>query len=139
MMYGNRVRTRQEALVGGMPPVKYLLNRLFCVMENMVLGANFSEYFSGMRAYSYRLLKTIPFQRFSNDFVFDQQFMISAYVNGFKIGETDIPVRYFSESSSIRFVKGAQFLLGTLMTLLRFILHKNRLIKDPLFTISSSI
>ena len=133
MMYGNRIRTRSEVLAGGMPPIKYFLNRAYCILENMVLGANFSEYFSGMRAYSGKLLRTVPFQRFSNDFVFDQQLMISAYGRGFRIGEIDRPVRYFSEASSIRFVKGAKFLLDTIVVLIRYTLYKKKLIHDSLF------
>lgn len=134
MMYGNRIRTRQEVLRGGMPFTKYLLNRVFCILENLVLGANFSEYFSGMRAYSSKLLRIIPFQRFSNDYVFDQQMFISAYANGFRIGEIDIPVRYFSESSSIQYLKGSKFLLETLWLLFRYIFHNHRLTKDPYFS-----
>lgn len=133
MMYGNRIRTRKEVLAGGMPPVKYFLNRSYCILENMVLGANFSEYFSGLRAYSARLLRTLPFQRFSNDFVFDQQMMVSAYARGFRIGEIDIPVRYFSEASSIKLFKGTKFLTETLFVLARFLLFKWHLTHDSLF------
>lgn len=136
MMFGNRIRTREEVLAGGMPKIKYFINRMYCILENIVLGANFSEYFSGMRAYSAKLLRTIPFQRFSNDFVFDQQLFISAYANGFRIGEIDIPVRYFSEASSIQFAKGVKFLLETLYILLRYMLFKSKIIFDPLFTTS---
>ena len=134
MMFGNRIRTREEVLAGGMPKIKYFLNRMYCIFENIVLGANFSEYFSGMRAYSSKLLRTIPFQRFSNDFVFDQQLFVSAYANGFRIGEIDVPVRYFSEGSSIQFAKGAKFLLETLYLLVRYILFKSKIVYDPLFT-----
>ncbi len=133
MMYGNRIRTRAEVLAGGMPAIKYFINRIFCIAENVVLGANFSEYFSGMRAYSKKLLNTIPFQRFSNDFVFDQQMMISAYVNKLRIGEIDIPVRYFSESSSIQFFKGSKFLLETIILLFRYSLHTIGVIRDTIF------
>lgn len=136
MMYGNRIRTRDQVLKGGMPFIKYLLNRLYCILENFILGANFSEYFSGMRAYSGKLLRAIPFQRFSNDFVFDQQSMIAAYARGFRIGEIDIPVRYFSEASSIQFRKGAKFLLETLVILSRYLFYKLRLSHDTLFELT---
>ncbi len=133
MMYGNRIRSRTEVLQGGMPIEKYLLNRFFCILENVILGANFSEYFSGLRAYSKSFLKKVPFQRFSNDFVFDQQMIIVAYANNFRIGEIDVPVRYFSESSSIKFMKGSKFLIETSFMLIRFVLHKFKLFSDPLF------
>lgn len=133
LMFGNRIRTRAEVLAGGMPYSKYLLNRLYCIVENIILGANFPEYFSGMRAYSKRLLKTIPFQRFSNDFVFDQEMFISTYVHEFRIGSIDVPVRYFSESSSIQFFKGSKFLLETLSVLLKYLLYKSQIYEDDIF------
>ena len=135
MMFGNRIRTRQDVLQGGMPKIKYYLNRIYCIFENIVLGANFSEYFSGMRAYSADLLRSVPFQRFSNDFVFDQELLISAYATGYKIGEINIPVRYFSEASSIRFFKGAKYLIETMTILLKYMLFKMHLFVDPMFKI----
>lgn len=133
MMFGNRIRTRSEVLAGGMPLIKYILNRFYTVVENIVLGANFSEYFSGMRAYSAKLLKAVPFQRFSNDFVFDQELMIVAYSQGFRIGEIDIPVRYSSDASSIKFIAGAKFLVESAFVLLRFVFYKLKIINDSLF------
>ncbi len=133
LMFGSRIRTREEALKGGMPLTKYLLNRIFCVIENIFLGVNFSEHFSGFRAYSRKVLETVPFQRFSNDFVFDQQMMASAIALGFRVGEAPVPVRYFSESSSIRFIKGTKFLLETLFVLFRFTLYKSGLATDKIF------
>lgn len=126
IMIGSRIRTRKEALLGGMPWVKYVLNRLVSTIENMVLGVNLSEHFSGLRAYSRKSLTTIPFQRFSNDFVFDQQCMISAVQHGLEIGEIPVPTRYFSESSSIQFFKGTKFLLQTFWELFRFIAGQKR-------------
>ena len=68
IMIGSRIRTRQEALKGGMPLEKYIGNRIMTTADNIILGLNNSEHLSGFRAYSYKVLKTIPFQRFSNDF-----------------------------------------------------------------------
>ena len=133
LMFGSRIRTREEALKGGMLLSKYILNRVFCVIENIVLGVNFSEHFSGFRAYSRKVLETVPFGRFSNDFVFDQQMMASAITLGFKVGEIPVPVRYFSESSSIKFFKGAKFLLETLIVLFHFMLKRLGITKDKLF------
>ncbi len=133
IMFGSRIRTRQEALSGGMPLHKYILNRLLTPIENIILGVNLSEHLSGFRAYSRKALETIPFQRFSNDFVFDQQFMVSAIAHGFRVGETPIPVRYYQDSSSIQFIKGAKFLIETGLTLLLFILDRLGFIRSQLF------
>jgi glycosyltransferase involved in cell wall biosynthesis len=133
IMFGSRIRTRKEALVGGMPFVKYFLNRLISLIENIILGVNFTEHLSGFRAYSRKVIKTLPVDKFSEDFVFDQQFMISAISYGFKIAEYPVPVRYLSESSSIKYIAGTRFLLGTLMVLVLFILNKLNIYKSKIF------
>lgn len=132
-MFGSRIQNKQTALKGGMPKLKYYINRLTCLMENILLGVNFTEHFSGFRAYSVQVLQKIPFQRFSDDFVFDQQMVISSLSFGFRIGEIAIPTRYHDKVSSIQFIKGAKFLLQTFWVILFFWLHKLGLIKSKLF------
>lgn len=132
-MFGSRIQDRFSALDGGMPAFKYYINRAVCIMENMLLGVNFTEHFSGFRAYSKELLKKVPFQYFSNDFVFDQQMVMSALSFGFKIGEIAIPTRYHDRASSIKFVRGAKFILETFWTIVLYKLHKAKLINSKLF------
>ena len=132
-MFGSRIRTRQEALQGGMPVIKYILNRLLTPIENIILGVNFSEHLSGLRAYSREVVKKVPYRRFSDDFLFDQQFMASTISYGFRISEIPVPVRYFDEASSIGLKKGSIFLLGTTMILFGFVLHKAGLVKSKWF------
>jgi len=133
VMFGSRIRTRQEALAGGMPAVKYYLNRIVGIIENIVLGVNFSEHFSGFRAYSRQVLNKLPFQQMADDFVFDQEMMIAAIAAGFSVGETPIAVRYYQDSSSIGFRKGAKFLLQTFAVLVKYWLHKNKLYHARMF------
>lgn len=133
-MFGSRIQNRQSALLGGMPKLKYYVNRIVCLLENILLGVNFTEHFSGFRAYSKKVLKTIPFQRFSDDFVFDQQMVISALSFGFRIGEISIPTRYHEKASSIQFIKGTKFILETFWTIILYKLHKLGLIKIKLFS-----
>jgi len=132
-MFGSRVQSRSTALAGGMPKIKYILNRLTTLIENLILGLNLSEYMSGLRAYNRKVLEKVPFQRFGDDFVFDQQFMISAMAHGFKIGEISIPTRYFDEASSIGVVKGAKYMIQTYLTLLSYVLHNIGLVKSKMF------
>ena len=133
IMFGSRIRTRKEALDGGMPPVKYILNRFVSLIENIVLGVNLTEHLSGYRAYSKKVLQTLPLNKFSNDFLFDQQLTVSAIAHGFTIAEYPVPVRYFSESSSIQFIKGTKFLLETFFTLILFLLYKLKIYKSNIF------
>lgn len=134
-MFGSRIQGRQSALSGGMPKLKYYINRLVCFLENILLDVNFTEHFSGFRAYKVRVLRTIPFQFFSDDFVFDQQMVISALSFGFRIGEIPIPTRYHEKASSIQFIKGAKFILETFWMILVYRLHKEGFIKSKLLAL----
>ncbi len=78
VVLGNRVRTRRECVASGMPPYKYLANRFLTGIENIALGQNLGEFHSGFRAYRREVLETVPFDRNSNDFVFDAQLLIQA-------------------------------------------------------------
>lgn len=132
-MFGSRIQNKEGALKGGMPKIKYYVNRLTCLLENILLGVNFTEHFSGFRAFSIKVLRTVPFQRFSNDFVFDQQMTISALSYGFRIGEVAIPTRYHDKASSIQFFKGTKFILQTFWTIFLFQMHKLGLMRSELF------
>jgi glycosyltransferase involved in cell wall biosynthesis len=130
---GSRIRTRREALDGGMPPYKYIANRALTFIENVCLGQNLGDFHSGFRAYRRKVLERIPFQRNSNDFVFDSQFLAQAAYMGFRLGDVPVPVRYFPEASSINFRRSTRYGFATLNVLKNFWLHKLGLWRSPLF------
>ena len=121
VMLGSRVRTRQEGLESGMPLYKYLGNRFLTFVENICLGQNMGEFHSGFRAYRREVLERLPFERFSDDFVFDSQFLVSAVDAGFRIGEIPVPVRYMPEASSINFQRSVRYGLGTLRAVAQYL------------------
>lgn len=137
IMFGSRIRTRKEALAGGMPPVKYILNRIVSLVENLILGVNFTEHMSGFRAYSRRVLESMPINFFSDDFIFDQQLMVRAVARGYNVAEYPVPVRYFNESSSIGYRKGILFLLGIACVLFQYIMYIWR-VYTPNFLVKES-
>ncbi len=114
VMFGSRIRTRAEAIAGGMPLYKYVGNRFLTLIENLCLGQNVSEYHTGYRAFDSYLLRRVPFHRYSDDFVFDQQIILGALTKGAKIGEIAVPVRYFKEASSINFLRSCIYGLSIL-------------------------
>lgn len=132
-MFGSRVQSKQSAILGGMPKLKYYINRITCILENMLLGVNFTEHFSGFRAYSTKVLNTVPFQHFSDDFVFDQEMTISSLSYNFRIGEIAIPTRYHEKASSIQFIKGTKFILEGFSVILSLYLHRMGLANDKRF------
>jgi len=134
IMLGSRIRTREEALAGGMPIWKYFSNRFLTMMENIVLGQNLSEYHTGFRAFHKRVLTKVPFHKFSDDFVFDQDIMISAIYEGFKVGEIPVPVRYFPEASSINFNRSLKYGLEIIVGLGKYSLAKSGVYKFKIFS-----
>ncbi len=130
---GSRIRTRREAIAGGMPRYKYLANRLLTIVENMALGQNLGDFHSGFRAYRREVLETIPFEANSDDFVFDSQFLAQVVYFGFKLGDVPVPVRYFREASSISFRRSIRYGSLTLGVLVRFWLHRLGLLRSRLF------
>jgi glycosyltransferase involved in cell wall biosynthesis len=132
VVLGSRVRSRDEALAGGMPWWKYLANRALTAFENMALGQNLGDFHSGFRVYRRDVLETIPFENNSDDFVFDTQFLVQAVHCGFRLGDVPVPVRYFKEASSINFKRSLRYGLTTVGTVARWYLHKLGL-RSPLF------
>ena len=124
VMLGTRIRTRKEALAGGMPKYKYFSNRLLTIFENIVTGQNLSEWHTGMRAYSRQVLEAIDFMHNSDDFVFDSQVLFQIIEHGFRIGEIPVPVRYFAEASSINFIRSVRYGVGTVLVALRFLVRR---------------
>lgn len=137
VILGSRIRTRREALAGGMPLYKYLMNRLLTLSENLVFGIAVSELHTGYRAYHRRVLEGVPFQNNSNDFVFDQHMIAQIVHFKFRMGEIPVPTRYFAEASSISFSRSVTYGLSTLATLVRYVLHRMGIVSYKVLTQAS--
>lgn len=133
IMLGSRIQTRKQVLAGGMPLYKYFSNRFLTLFENVALGMNLSEYHTGFRAYSSKALKTLPYHKFSDDFIFDQQILVSAMSYGFNIADIPIPCKYFPEASSINFKRSAKYGTLVLWTVFLYLLHQAGIVKIKLF------
>lgn len=132
-MLGSRIRNRKQALAGGMPLWKYIPNRALTWIENVILGLRMSELHTGYRAYSRKVLETVPYQANSNDYVFDSEFLVQARYFGFRFGETPVPIRYFDEASSPNFQRSLVYGLSTLGCLVRYLAKKARVYSSPIF------
>lgn len=121
IMLGSRIRTRKEAIAGGMPLYKYFSNRILTLIENIILGQNLSEYHTGFRAFNCKILRQIPFHKYSDDFVFDQEILFGAISKGAAIGEIAVPVRYFPEASSINFRRSLKYGMNILWDLILWV------------------
>ncbi|HSR54200.1 MAG TPA: glycosyltransferase family 2 protein [Acidobacteriota bacterium] len=118
---------------GGMPLYKYVSNRFLTSLENLVTGANLSEYHTGYRAFSRRVLESLPLEENGDGFVFDNQILAQALHFGFRVGEMSCPTRYFPEASSVGFGSGVRYGLGVLRTTAQFALQKAGLAHFAIF------
>src|ERR1700675_2871543 len=123
-----------RALLGGMPVYKYIANRLLTAFENLFLGVKLSEYHTGYRAFSRKVLTELPLLENSDDFVFDNQMLAHGSHFGFRIRELSSPTKYFEEASSINFRRSVKYGFGVLATTLQFALQKAGLIRLPRFS-----
>ncbi len=123
-----------SALEGGMPLYKYLSNRVLTLAENVLLGRKLSEYHTGYRAFSRRVLEKLPLSANSDNFVFDNQMIAQAVHFGFQIGEISCPARYNEDASSIDFWSSTVYGFGVLGTALRYRLQRWGLKQFPIFT-----
>jgi glycosyltransferase involved in cell wall biosynthesis len=129
---GSRILGR-GAVKGGMPRYKYVANRGLTFAQNLMVGQKLSEYHTGYRAFSRRVLEALPLDRDSDDFVFDNQMLCQAIWAGFRIGEISIPTRYFAEASSIRFGRAVRYGFGVLGTSAVLLACRMGLAHSPLF------
>ena len=122
------------ATKGGMPRYKYVSNRFLTFVQNVLMGRKLSEYHTGYRAFSRRVLESLPLNENSDDFVFDNQMLAQACFFGFTIGEVSCPALYFEDASSISFSRSMKYGLGVLMVSLQFRLARWNLFRNRIFS-----
>ena len=112
------------ALRGAMPRYKFVANRLLTFAQNLLLDYKLSEYHTGYRAFSRKLLETLPLETNEDGFVFDNQMLSQIIYAGFTIGEITCPTSYMEDSSSIGFPRAVSYGIGVIKTSMAFRLHR---------------
>ena len=113
-----------KAIMGGMPIYKYISNRFLTMTENVIINQKLSEYHTGFRAFSRKILETIPLMENSDDFIFDNQMLCQTLYFGFSVGEISCPAFYFDDASSINFSRSVTYGIGVIKTALNYFLAK---------------
>src|SRR5437763_10596708 len=121
------------ALEGGMPRYKYISNRFLTAVQNLLLGYKLSEYHTGFRAFSRKVLESLPTEENSDDFLFDNEILAQAIYFNYRIGEISCPTKYFAEASSISFKRSVKYGLGVLWTSVKYRLQKMGFGTFPIF------
>ena len=126
--FGSRILSK-GALNGGMPMYKYIANRILTSFQNILLNQKLSEYHTGYRAFSSKVLTSISYNLNSDDFVFDNQMIAQIFDKNFEIGEITCPTKYFPEASSINLKRSVVYGLGVLKVCFQYRLHKWGIVK----------
>jgi len=122
-VFGSRMAVKGSARKGGMPWWKYMANIALTNFENFFLGLHLTEYHTGFRAYSRKVLETLPLKRLSDDFVFDTQIIIQMILHGFnRIKEVPIETRYFDEASQIGLKRSMEYGIGIVVNIIKYLL-----------------
>ncbi len=128
--FGSRFANGGKPMKGGMPLYRYIGNRLTTVVENAMLGTQFTELHSGLKAYTRKFLMEIDYHRYSDNFVFDSEMVIEAVLLGYRMAEVPIPTRYAEESSSISVKNSLVYIGSTFQTLFQATARKEQLRAD---------
>ncbi len=132
VVLGSRILGK-GALKGGMPLYKYISNRFLTLFQNFMIGAKLSEYHTGYRAFSRKVLESINYQANSDDYVFDNQMLSQILYQGFEIAEITCPTRYFREASSINLKRSIKYGLGVIQTSFRHVFQKIGIAKFEIY------
>ncbi|MBO4566085.1 MAG: glycosyltransferase family 2 protein [Bacteroidales bacterium] len=132
VVFASRILGR-GARKGGMPLVKYVSNRFLTFFQNLVIGEKLSEYHTGYRAFSADVLRSVDFEKCSDDFIFDNEMAAQVFWAGYEIGEVTCPTRYFDDASSISLGRSTVYGLGVLRVSIVYRLCKWHLAKSKLF------
>jgi glycosyltransferase involved in cell wall biosynthesis len=138
VVIGSRI-LGNTALAGGMPRYKYAANRVLTAVQNLIVGAKLSEFHTGYRAFSRRVLETLPLAANSSGFVFDNQMLVQALAFGMRIGEISCPTRYFEDASEISFGSSIVYGLGVLWTSLQYRMWRWGLIRPRIFSMDQRL
>ncbi len=135
--FGSRMHSKKSAREGGMPWWRFIANIGLTFVEDSVLHLGLSEYHTGYRAYSRQVLERIPFEKNSNDYVFDTEMFAEIRFGNFRVAEIPIPTRYVKDSQSPNFKQSIVYGFATLGVLLKYIIHRLGLKIYPQFVIET--
>ncbi len=133
LVLGSRFAEPGMALRNGMPRWKFVANRILTTIENRIMGTELTEAHTGYRAYSRRLLLTVPFLRNSLDFSFDSELIMQAAHFNLRIEEVPAACKYFQDASSVHFRAGVVYGLKTLAAGMRLLLHRRGVVSSNKF------
>ena len=131
LFYGSRLLG--APLEGGMPRYKFLANHTLTWLQNVSLGARYSEFHSGYRFYRMNEIRRLPYHENSDYYYFDSHIMFQIHHAGGSIVETSIPTFYGDE---ISYINPWKCTWGIVSNALVYVLHRLRVRKVRRYCLS---
>jgi len=132
VVIGSRILGK-GALKGGMPKYKYIANRFLTLAQNILMNQKLSEYHTGYRMFSAKVLNDVNYNINSDDFIFDNQMLAQICYKGYDIAEVTCPTKYFDEASSINISRSTTYGLGVLGVSWLYLFNKIGIVKSKIF------
>ena len=132
VVLGSRILAK-GAMQGGMPLYKYVANRGLTFVQNLLLREKLSEYHTGYRAFTRKVLEGINFEANTDHFVFDNEMLSQIIYKKFTIAEIPCPTHYFPEASVINCWRSIQYGLGVLGVTVKYALAKLNIYRSKLY------
>ena len=98
-VFGSRIRARNGPMPGGMALCRSVGVNILTWIENRLLHSNLSHFHAGYRIYAVAALRAIPFDRNSNDFLFETEIIIQLLIAGRPITELQVDAHFGDEIS----------------------------------------
>jgi len=121
---GNRFIDILQPLRDGMGLIRYCGNLTLSFMGRVVLGIPHRDFFTGLRAYSKRLVKSVDFTKGTDDYFYSFEIIAQARYVGLSFGHVPTRADYRGEHTSMALWKGVLEIFQTIYTLFIYILAK---------------
>ncbi len=121
---GSRFVRPKEALENKMPPIKFVANRTMSFIDQLVLGIEMTEFHSGFRMYTKKLLEKVPYRQNSDNYLFSFEIIVQAVYWGLRVAEVPISCHYHPAMHTANLKNSTIYALGTFKTLWQYSLAK---------------
>lgn len=124
LILATRFIDMRQPLRDHMPLEKYLANIILSFIERLVLRIKVSEFHTGARIYSRKVIEVMNLSHTSNNFLFSFEIIAQIAYYNFKIGEVPTRCYYGQEHSSISFKKSIIYAFASFGVLFYYVLAR---------------
>jgi len=123
-VFGSRFIDMRQPLRDEMSWIRYVANVGLSAIASFVLRAPLTEYHTGFRVYSRRMLTRMDLSNTSDDFIFGFEIIALAVYHGMRLAEVPVRCFYMKDHTSISLPKSAQYAFQMAGVLFKYLLTR---------------